>query len=147
MTYTLTRPGQKPQIILAVPKYDFAWQLGYDAASPIRVTSGTRLHIDAHYDNSPNNPANPDATRAVYGGTQTWEEMMVPFFGVLVDAHADPNRVIDLPGQVGAIPALPALTGARRKKASLPHIEVEGELVSVWRIRSRLTLRPWRRLP
>ncbi len=42
----------------------------------------------------------------VFGGTQTWEEMMVPFFGVLVDALADPNRVIDLPGQVGAIPCL-----------------------------------------
>ena len=102
MTYSLTYPGGEPQIVLSVPKYDFAWQTGYDAASPIRVTKGTRLHVDAHYDNSVNNPANPDASQDVYGGSQTWEEMMVPFFGVVVDARVDPRKVMTLPGQVSA---------------------------------------------
>ena len=98
MTYSLTRPGGKPEIVLSVPNYDFVWQTGYDAASPIPVTRGTRLHVDAHYDNSMNNLANPDATRDVYGGTQTSEEMMVPFFGVVVDARVDPRKVVTLPG-------------------------------------------------
>jgi hypothetical protein len=97
MTYSLKYPGKKPEIILSVPKYDFAWQIGYDAASPIRVTKGTRLHVDAHYDNSANNAANPDPEHDVYGGTQTREEMMVPFFGVVVDAGVDPRKVMTLP--------------------------------------------------
>ncbi|MGA2714824.1 MAG: cytochrome c [Bryobacteraceae bacterium] len=105
MTYSLTYPGSKPEIVLSVPKYDFAWQMGYDAASPISVTKGTRLHVDAHYDNSANNPANPAPDRDVYGGTQTWEEMMVPFFGVVVDAHVDPRKVMTLPGQAGELGA------------------------------------------
>jgi hypothetical protein len=101
MTYTLTYPDGQSEIVLSVPKYDFQWQIGYDAASPIRVTKGTRLDVDAHFDNSANNKANPDPARDVYGGTQTWEEMMVPFFGVVVDARVDPRRVMTLPGQVG----------------------------------------------
>ncbi len=55
--------------------------------------------------NSANNPANPDATRDVYGGTQTCEEMIVPFFGVVLDARMDPRKVMMLPGQAEAFRA------------------------------------------
>jgi hypothetical protein len=102
MMYTLTDPRGKSEVVLSVPKYDFGWQMGYDVASPIAVTKGTRLHVDAHFDNSINNKFNPDATLDVYGGTQTWEEMMVPFFGVVIDARSDPRKLMTLPGQVGA---------------------------------------------
>ncbi|HXP89019.1 MAG TPA: hypothetical protein VN841_30135 [Bryobacteraceae bacterium] len=77
--------------------------MAYDAASPIPVTKGTRLHVDAHYDNSANNKANLDPARDVYGGSQTWEEMMAPFFGVVVDARVDSRKVMTLPGQVGTV--------------------------------------------
>jgi hypothetical protein len=102
MTYSLTYPGGRTEIVLSVPKYNFEWQLGYDAASPVHVTKGTRLHVDAHYDNSANNAANPAPDRDVYGGAQTWEEMMVPFFGIVVDARVDPRKLMTLPGQAGA---------------------------------------------
>ena len=103
MTYSLIYPGGKSEIVLSVPRYDFAWQTGYDVVSPIPVPKGTRLHVDAHYDNSLNNPGNPDASQDVYAGSQTWEEMMVPFFGVVVDARVDPRKVMTLPGQVGPV--------------------------------------------
>jgi hypothetical protein len=103
MTYSLINPGGKPEIVLSVRNYDFTWQTGYEVASPIPVTKGTRLHVEAHYDNSANNKANPDATQDVYGGSQTWEEMMVPFFGVVVDARVDPRKVMTIPGQAGAV--------------------------------------------
>lgn len=96
MTYTLTYPDGKSEIALSVPKYDFAWQLGYDLAEPLKVPKGTKLHVDAHYDNSVNNKFNPDPTKEVYGGTQTWEEMMAPFFGVVVDRRVDPRKVMNL---------------------------------------------------
>jgi hypothetical protein len=59
--------------------------------------------VDAHYDNSANNAANPDPEHDVYGGTQTREEMMAPFFGVVVDAGVDPRKVMTLPGQAGEL--------------------------------------------
>ena len=106
MTYTVTHPDGKSEIALSVPKYDFRWQIGYETLTPIQVTKGTRIHVDAHYDNSVNNKFNPDPTRDVYGGTQTWEEMMVPFFGVVVDARVDPRKVMILPGQAGVVGTL-----------------------------------------
>src|SRR5436190_6800000 len=87
MTYRLEYPDGRKEIILNVPHYDFNWQLGYELATPINVPKGTRFVATAHYDNSPNNKFNPDPGRTVYYGNQTWEEMMQPFFGVIVDRN------------------------------------------------------------
>jgi len=88
MTYTLEYPDGRKEVVLNVPHYDFNWQLGYDTS--IKVPKGTKLHVDAHFDNSPNN--NPNKT--VYYGEMTWEEMMFPFFGVVVDKNVDPKKVM-----------------------------------------------------
>ena len=96
MTYHLIYPDGRDEIALSVPKYDFNWQLLYQPAKPIRVPKGTRLHVDAHYDNSTANRFNPNPNRTVYLGRMTWEEMMAPFFGVLIDKDADPTTVIKL---------------------------------------------------
>jgi hypothetical protein len=98
MTYRLEYPDGRSETILSVPQYDFNWQLGYDLAKPIQVPKGTRLIVTAHYDNSANNKFNPDPSRTVYYGDMTWEEMMFPFFSVVVDKGAQqdgkPPRVI-----------------------------------------------------
>jgi hypothetical protein len=94
MTYRLVYPDGRSETILSVPHYDFNWQLGYDLAKPIHVPKGTRLVVTAHYDNSPNNKFNPDPNRVVYYGDMTWEEMMFPFFSVVVDKGADSRNVI-----------------------------------------------------
>ena len=94
MTYRLVYPDGRTETILNVPKYDFNWQLGYDVARPIQVPKGTKLVVTAHYDNSANNKFNPDPNRTVYYGDMTWEEMMFPFFSVVVDKNVDPKKVI-----------------------------------------------------
>jgi len=94
MTYTLVYPDGRQEIILNVPRYDFNWQLGYNLAKPVKVTKGTKLIVSAHFDNSPANKFNPDPNRTVYMGTMTWEEMMFPFFSVVVDKSVDPRKVI-----------------------------------------------------
>jgi len=94
MTYRLVYPDGKSETILSVPRYDFNWQLGYDLAKPIHVPKGTRLVVTAHYDNSANNKFNPDPNRTVYYGDMTWEEMMFPFFSVVVDKGASSKSVI-----------------------------------------------------
>ncbi len=80
--YTAFYPTGESEILLRVPKYDFSWQLFYYLADQKVLPAGTRLHCVAHFDNSPNNPANPDATKTVRWGDQSWEEMMIGFFDV-----------------------------------------------------------------
>jgi hypothetical protein len=96
MTYRLIYPDGRTDTVLSVPNYDFNWQLGYDLATPIRVPKGTKLAVTAHYDNSANNKFNPDPNRTVYYGDMTWEEMMFPFFSVVVDKDVDPRKVIKI---------------------------------------------------
>ncbi len=73
-------PDGKSEILVSVPKYDFGWQVFYRWADPIRLPAGTKLECISVYDNSPDNPNNPDPTKTVYWGDQTWEEMMIGWF-------------------------------------------------------------------
>jgi hypothetical protein len=95
MTWILEYADGRKQVALNVPHYDFNWQLGYNTS--IKVPKGTKLHVDAHYDNSVNNKFNPNPNRTVYYGQMTWEEMMSPFFGVVVERDADATKLIDSP--------------------------------------------------
>jgi hypothetical protein len=92
MTYTLEYPDGKKEVLLHVPRYDFNWQLGYQTS--VHVPKGSKLRVDAHFDNSPNNKSNPNPNRTVYYGEMTWEEMMMPFFGVVVDARVQPGDIL-----------------------------------------------------
>ncbi len=93
MTYRLVYPNGEPETLLNV-KFDFNWQFGYDAATPIHVPRGTKLQVTAHFDNSANNRFNPNPDRDVWWGDQTWEEMMVPWLGVMVDKIVDAESVV-----------------------------------------------------
>jgi hypothetical protein len=78
--YELFYPDGKSEVVLDVPRYDFNWQLEYQFRTPIDVPAGTRMRATAWYDNSAANPANPDPTKTVKFGDQTWEEMMIGYF-------------------------------------------------------------------
>jgi hypothetical protein len=88
--YTAYYPGGQSEVLLSVPKYDFSWQLFYYLADQKVLPAGTRIHCVAHFDNSPNNPANPDATKEVRWGDQSWEEMMIGWFDVAIAPGKDP---------------------------------------------------------
>jgi hypothetical protein len=94
MNYRLTFPDGRSESVLNVPRYDFNWQIGYEVLTPVKVPKGTKLRVDAHFDNSAANRGNPDPSVDVYAGTQTWEEMMNPWFGIVVDRSVDPAAVI-----------------------------------------------------
>jgi mono/diheme cytochrome c family protein len=66
--------------LLEVPSYDFNWQITYKPDRPIFAPAGSRLRATGWFDNSPDNPANPDPTSEVRFGEQTWEEMMIGYF-------------------------------------------------------------------
>jgi hypothetical protein len=82
--YRVTYPSGESETLLSVPHYDFNWQLTYDLAQPKLLPKGTVIDCIAHYDNSANNKFNPDPTKEVRFGEQTWEEMMFGFFDVAV---------------------------------------------------------------
>ena len=87
--YSMTPPGGTTVTLLKVPKYDFYWQLSYKLAEPIPLKKGTRLEAIAWFDNSANNPRNPDPTVGVSYGLQSSQEMLVGFFDVAVDPNLD----------------------------------------------------------
>jgi hypothetical protein len=72
--------------------YHFHWQLSYRLAEPRLLKAGTRLRAVAWYDNSRNNPHNPDPDATVTWGDQTYQEMMVGFFDVAVPANMDKEK-------------------------------------------------------
>jgi hypothetical protein len=83
--YRLTYPDGREEVVLSVPRYDFNWQTYYEFAKPLAVPKGSRLLAIAHYDNSPNNKANPNPSVEVRWGDQTWQEMQYSGITYTVD--------------------------------------------------------------
>jgi hypothetical protein len=89
--YDIVRPDGSLETLLRV-NYHFHWQLSYRLAEPRILKAGTKLRAVAWYDNSRNNPHNPDPTATVIWGDQTYQEMMVGFFDVAVPATMDKEQ-------------------------------------------------------
>lgn len=81
--YEAIYPDGQTEILLDVPAYDFNWQLKYELAEPKLLPAGTRVRCTAVYDNSKYNPSNPDPTRTVGWGDQSWDEMMIGFMDTI----------------------------------------------------------------
>lgn len=86
--YDIVHDDGSIEVLLRV-NYHFHWQLSYKLAEPRLLKAGTKLRAIAWYDNSKNNPHNPDPTKTVVWGDQTTDEMMVGFFDVAVPAAMD----------------------------------------------------------
>lgn len=82
--YELVLPSGDRKVLLDVPAYDFNWQTRYALAKPLELPIGSVLHCRAVYDNSPANLANPDPGVAVHWGDQSWDEMMLGYFDVVL---------------------------------------------------------------
>ncbi|MFQ5731936.1 MAG: redoxin domain-containing protein [Planctomycetaceae bacterium] len=85
-SYEAKYADRKTEMLINVPRYDFNWQTRYELATPKTLPAGTRLHCVAHYDNSEGNLNNPDSNRTVRWGDQTWNEMMIGYFDILMPA-------------------------------------------------------------
>lgn len=96
--YELIAPDNAAQVLLDIPRYDFNWQTSYRLSEPLPLPSGAAIHCVAHFDNSEFNLSNPDPSRTVHWGDQTWEEMMIGYFDIALprgqgQAARSPNRV------------------------------------------------------
>ena len=83
---SMTPPGGEKTTLVEINAWDYNWQETYWFKEPLKLKAGTKLEIEAIYDNSsknPNNPRNPPAL--VVFGEQTTNEMLFGFFGVTSD--------------------------------------------------------------
>jgi peroxiredoxin len=87
--YEATYPDGRREVLLDVPRYDFNWQLRYELAEPKRLPRGTVISCTAVFDNSAANPNNPDPTKTVRWGDQSWEEMMIGFVTYVMPDRSD----------------------------------------------------------
>jgi hypothetical protein len=74
-------PDGTREELINIAKYSYAWQLTYELEEPIFMPKGTKITSIGHFDNSTQNLANPDPTRAIPWGEQSWDEM---FFGEVI---------------------------------------------------------------
>ena len=107
--YRVVFPNGETRTILRVPKYNWHWQHWYNLAEPIDLPPGARIECTAHFDNSANNPENPDPTKTVIWGQQSWDEMMVGFFNLVYDPKIRPQDL--LPGKKDIAKGKAAATG------------------------------------
>lgn len=89
-TYTAKYPDGRSELLLNVPNYDFNWQTLYRLKAPKRMPAGTRLLCTGTFDNSADNPANPDPTATVRFGEQTTDEMFIGYFNYATVHASDP---------------------------------------------------------
>ncbi len=85
-------PDGREEVLLNVPNYDFRWQETYFLKQQFLLPKGTKLMIVAYFDNSKNNPQNPDPSKALRWGEPSDEEMM----GFWLQ-FADPQLVTEKP--------------------------------------------------
>lgn len=107
-SYRAVYPTGETENLLNVPKYSFSWQLSYFPARKTVFPKGTKIECTAYYDNSANNPSNPDPKVEVRYGDQSWEEMMFGFFEIAFDAKKNPADILRAPRK----PAQPATSGS-----------------------------------
>jgi Copper type II ascorbate-dependent monooxygenase, C-terminal domain len=110
--YEAIYPDGRKEVLLSVPKFDFNWQTMYRLETPVKLPKGTRIHCTAHYDNSDKNPANPDPTKEVSWGDQTWEEMLIGWVDYYLDtpdkgAKTTPTKVEGLEEQAEEVNSFP----------------------------------------
>ena len=89
--YEAIYPDGKKEVLLSVPNYDFKWQHLYHLTKPKRLPAGTRLVCRGAHDNSAQNPANPDSSKQVGFGDQTFDEMFIGYFNYTDAPTASPG--------------------------------------------------------
>jgi hypothetical protein len=77
VTFLLTYPDGREEILLRVPNYKFDWQFEYQLAQPLNVPAGSTVKAIARYDNSRTNKLNPAPNKQVYWSEQSWDDMFL----------------------------------------------------------------------
>ena len=80
MRFIAVDAAGKENILFSVPAYNYGWQPHYLLDQPVAIAAGSVLRVEGALDNSISNPTNPDSTRAIAWGLESWEEMFTGYF-------------------------------------------------------------------
>ena len=80
MQFSAEMPDGSMTDLLSVPNYSYAWQPTYQLEQPIALPAGTKVHVTGTFDNSEYNPANPDPSKVLTFGLQSWDEMFIGYW-------------------------------------------------------------------
>lgn len=109
--YALT-PTQDTIHLIDIPQWDFHWQGFYQFPKPLRIPANSVVHAEAVYDNTSNNPYNPNnPPQNVSAGEGTEDEMMLIYFNVSNYFPGDTNIIVDTVSHLPHHPSCYALTG------------------------------------
>lgn len=96
--------------LVDIPDWNFHWQGFYNYRQPVHVPFGSTIYAQATYDNTLNNPDNPNnPTQDVSVGESTEDEMMIIYFAYLSYQPGDENIIIDstlISGQLEVFPSV-----------------------------------------
>jgi peroxiredoxin len=96
--FELQRADGSHEPLLDVPRYDFNWQTSYELAEPLTLPAGSQIVCTASFDNSEKNLNNPDPSKTVKWGDQSWDEMMIGYFDIVVPRSNRPAGKLIGPG-------------------------------------------------
>jgi hypothetical protein len=103
---TMTTPDGQQTVLLDIPEWDYNWQESYYFAKPIAAPAGTRIDVEAIFDNSSSNPLNPsNPPKNVYFGEETTDEMLFGFIGATprgsdrIRLSATPPKPVQVPAK------------------------------------------------
>jgi mono/diheme cytochrome c family protein len=112
MTVEAKTPDGSVIPLIKIADWDFRWQDQYRFADPIRLPAGTVVSMRCVYDNSADNPNNPNTPpQRVRHGEQTTDEMALCFLQIYAPVGFDRAR-LRRPSDDGAPRTAPA--GTRR---------------------------------
>ncbi len=92
-------PDGREELLLRVPRYDFNWQLRYELAGEKVLPAGTTILATAVFDNSANNPVNPNPNAEVHDGEQSTDEMMAGVIHIAIPPTLDMRRLMRRPAR------------------------------------------------
>jgi mono/diheme cytochrome c family protein len=132
MEYRVFYPDGKSEVLLNVPKYDFAWQTNYILKEPKRLPKGSKIMVTAYFDNSAKNKFNPDPSKDVRYGEPTYDEMMLGFMDFVTEmpplAQLDSKILDSYTGRYQVMPNVMA-TVTRDGNSLIVQIPMQPKLV------------------
>ncbi|MEM7013158.1 MAG: hypothetical protein AAF585_16925 [Verrucomicrobiota bacterium] len=96
MKIEATMPDGSIEPIIWIKKWDFRWQDVYTLSQPMYLPKGSRIDVYSSFDNSSDNPYNPNnPPQRVTEGEATTDEMNLAFFTVLLDDPKQEGKMME----------------------------------------------------
>ncbi len=83
--FSVIKPNGVKETLVSVPDYNFFWQYMYKLKRPYFAPKGSVILVEGVFDNSYQNPFNPDPSKDIEFGIQSTDEMLIGFFNYTLD--------------------------------------------------------------